>query len=197
MLLNDEHYTAECVLKSRGVAFYCTAASSEFVLPAFPEPENRFGSRFCFPLLCLLPCSGICPWDMLVKDILCQHLVTRHMPVLSDSLRMRPPFPVLPQPCASGVTRQGLCLLPPIDSYELVGEGCLCSTKSVLVSNMRNRVYIFPRKTDVQECEFFCFLQGTLCGCIRHGGTATLILRAKYVLEVASSTGAKYPRVHY
>lgn len=108
-----------------------------------------------------------------------------------------PPFPIPPQPCAPGVTWQGLCLLPPIDSCDLVGEGCLCSTRSVLVSNMRNRVYVFPRKTNVQECEFFCFLQETLCGCIRHRGTATLILLAKYVLEVASSTGTKYPHVHY
>lgn len=66
-----------------------------------------------------------------------------------------------------------------------------------LVSNMRNRVFVFPRKTDVQGCEFSYFLWGTLCGCTRHRGTAALILLTKYVLEVASSTEANYPLVHY
>lgn len=37
---------------------------------------------------------------------------------------------------------------PSLPSPTLVGEGCLCSTKSVLVlgSSMRNRVCVFPRK---------------------------------------------------
>lgn len=167
-----------------------------FCLPSL-NLKTGLGLGFVFPFFVFYPVlefvHGMCWWRIFCVSIwllgTCLFWVT--------PWAVHPPFPILPQPCASGVTRQGLCLLPPIDSYELVGEGCLCSTKSVLVSNMRNRVYIFPRKTDVQECEFFCFLQGTLCGCIRHGGTATLILWAKYVLEVASSTGAKYPCVHY
>lgn len=172
LLLNDEHYTAECVLKSRGVAFYCTAVSSEFVLPAFPEPENRFGSRFCFPLLCLLPCSGICPWDVLVKDILCQHLVTRHMPVLSDSLRMRPPFPVLPQPCASGVTRQGLCLLPPIDMSWL--EKVACAVQSLSLSLIWGTEFMsFPGKLMYRNVNSFAFSRAL---CVAVSGTEELQL---------------------
>lgn len=160
-----------------------------------PSLSLKIGLGLGFvPLFVFYPVSGICPWKVLVKDILCQHLVTSTFLFGEMLWGVDPAFPILLQPCASGVTWQGLCL---VDLCELVGEGCLCNTKCVFVSNMRSRVCVFACKTDVQGCEFFYFLQGTSCGCIRHRGTATLILLAKYVLEVASSTEANYPRGHY
>lgn len=110
-----------------------------FCLPSL-SLKTGLGLGFVFPFFVFYPVlefvHGMCWWRIFCVSIwllgTCLFWVT--------PWAVRPPFPVLPQPCASGVTRQGLCLLPPIDSYELVGEGCLCSTKSVLVSNMRNRV---------------------------------------------------------
>lgn len=91
LLLNYGHYASEEVLKSRGVAYYYTAASSVSFSLLCPPSQNLkigLGLDSIFPFLSTYIVLRIGPWDVLVKDILCQHLVIRHMPVLSDSRNM-------------------------------------------------------------------------------------------------------------
>lgn len=78
---------------------------------------------------------------------------------------VHPPFLFCSSPAlCSGVTWQGLCLLPPVDLYELAGEDC-CAVQSLSLSlsPVWGTEFVFSRKADVQGCEFFFTFSRALC----------------------------------
>lgn len=124
-------------------------------LCCLPSLSLKIGLGLGFVFLFFVFCRalGICPRDVLVKDILCQHLVIGHTPVLSDSLRSTSSLPHSSPALGLWSNLEGF-VSSPLCSFVWVGwRRLLVQYKAfVLVSNMRNRVYVFPRKTDVQGC---------------------------------------------
>lgn len=132
-----------------------------FCLPSL-SLKIALGLGFVFPFFVFYPVPGICPWDLLVKDILCQHLVTGHTPVWSEALRSSTSLLCL-CPCLQ-YEEQNLCLSQ---------ENC-CTGMWILLLSPGHFVWLYQAQRNCNSD-----------------------LLAKYVLEVASSTEANYPCVHY
>lgn len=203
LLLNYGYYTFKEVLKSRGVTYYYTAASSvSSSLFCLPSEILKIGlgldSVFLF-WFSTLPSGlfcGMCWWRIFYVSTwllgTCLFRVTR---VVCS------PSPFSPQPHAPGMS----CFVySPARRFVRAGwREAARAVQSVLVlaPHMRTGLVPLPGKLMDNDsrytCELFCVLWGALCGCIGCRAAETwLIFVAKCVLEVTSSMGTNDPCVH-